>query len=482
MSTEGIRIRTTRSEPCIFCGDVGYDMKIVYSNEDTVYWCHKVKAAQNDIVHANGNDYICISSKKQIKIGEFYLFKKYIPKEEWLAIKKKKGEWYKKSGKSNDYSFEKKVPTDTNSEPISNKELDIRYRYLLSLLVLEDSHQEQLKEEWNAGIYSDLAERLLKRYPIRSLPPLDKVRYSGNMQLRNISRKKVVKAMYDKFGSLKGIPGFYMRSGKYWNEQPDHERWTIVSIEGILFPCYDKNGYLYRLRIRDDYPDMRIKPNSNVLFRNERGILTHCYRNGDHNWYWCPDSSKDQEPILVYENGRGEIELNKWGLPTIGKPNGKYKNISSVYEKLVGDKIVNTMLHGTRSGSPYSLYVGDAKSYRIVIGTEGEKKGMVSNSIKNVPVVSQPGVWSFRSLFEPGEDGVSLIKTLMKRGMEIFILCYDADKHTNENVSNAEAAFIQALFDEGVRPMTGEWSDKFDKGLDDILIMGVDFKLFECKK
>jgi len=481
MNETGIRIRTTRSEPCIFCGDVGYDMKIVYSPEETVYWCHKLKAAKNDIVHANGSDYICISSKKQIDIGVFYLYKNYIPKDEWLARKKMKGGWYNKNGKSYDYPYVKKAQTDTINEPLSHKELDIRYRYLLNLLVLEDYHKEQLTEEWNGGIYDDLAEKILKRYPIRSLPPLDKVRFSGNMQMSNPSRKKIMQRMLKKFGGLKGIPGFYMRSGKYWNEQTEQERWTMVSIEGILFPCFDENGYLYRLRIRDDYPDMRIKPSSNVLFRNDSGILTHCYGNGKHNWYWRPDSDRAQEPILVYGNGKGEIELSKWGLPIIGKPNGKYKNISSESEKLEGGKIVNTMLHGTRSGSPYSLYGGDAKSYRIVIGTEGEKKGMVASIIKNVPVISLPGVWSFKSLFETGEDGKEpLIKSLKKRGMEIFVLCYDADKHENESVANAEAAFIKALYDEGVRPMTGEWSNKFDKGLDDILIMGLDFKLYVC--
>ena len=58
--------------------------------------------------------------------------------------------------------------------------------------------------------------------------------------------------------------------------------------------------------------------------------------------------------------------------------------------------------------------------------------------------------------------------------MKYFILCYDADQEENERVQNAEASFVEALKEQDVIPLIGEWQGKFNKGLDDILLMGLD--------
>ena len=58
--------------------------------------------------------------------------------------------------------------------------------------------------------------------------------------------------------------------------------------------------------------------------------------------------------------------------------------------------------------------------------------------------------------------------------MKYFILCYDADKEENDRVLHAETAFVEELKKNNVIPLIGEWKGKFDKGLDDILIMGLD--------
>ena len=58
--------------------------------------------------------------------------------------------------------------------------------------------------------------------------------------------------------------------------------------------------------------------------------------------------------------------------------------------------------------------------------------------------------------------------------MKYFILCYDADKEENERVLNAEASFVEELKKNDVIPLIGEWKGKFNKGLDDILLMGLD--------
>ena len=158
-----------------------------------------------------------------------------------------------------------------------------------------------------------------------------------------------------------------------------------------------------------------------------------------------------------------------------GKAEGKYTNISSVFEKrLPNGEVVNGFFNGCRSGSPYSLYYQEGEHFTIVIGTEGEKKSMVANQIKKCPLVCVPGVSSYSVIFEKDEHGISLIDYLKSRGMKYFILCYDADKEENDRVLHAEATFVEELKKNNVIPLIGEWKGKFDKGLDDILIMGLD--------
>ena len=70
--------RTTRSAPCIFCGDVGYDMRVYYNEggvEEVVHYCHKTNATKGDIVSAGAEQYICVAAGKVLPIvGAFDLF------------------------------------------------------------------------------------------------------------------------------------------------------------------------------------------------------------------------------------------------------------------------------------------------------------------------------------------------------------------------------------------------------------------------
>lgn len=485
---KGMKERTTRSAPCIFCGDVGYDMRIYYQESDTlVHWCHKAKAQYNvskgTIVTVNGTSYICKSPEHIISIGEFALFTQYLSKEEWMEkMASTDPNWNNKSSKDvivRDYesdSYKKTTTLSKDESPtLSNRELDERYRYLLSMLYLETKHRLQLKAEWESELYPCLLDTLIKQYQIRSMPPVDKIRFASEEKFNNPFRSIIIKKMIERFGTLEGIPGFYMRSGSYWDTKPVNERWTMVPLEGIIFPCYDKNSLLYRIRIKDDYPDVELKKEHVSNFNGKKGIFHHFYdKDGNHCWNF---TAKGESPVIVYGKNINEISLSSKGMPTFGKIKGKYKNISSVAEKMVDGVIVNMLKKGCRSGSPYSLYYTKKDDFKIVIGTEGEKKGMVSNYIKLAPTVSIPGVWCFSCIFEKDETGESLIDWLKKQGMKAFLLCFDADKNENADVKNAEKAFIKELIKHDVVPLIGSWSNKFDKGMDDILLMGIDLKV-----
>lgn len=490
------RIRCTKSYPCPICGTTDFDMALRYDDGSVIYHCHKATGNSNIIV--GGKEYVCIKADHMEELGRFNLYQEKSEKERIDAEKKRVWmqspqfeEWKKRKGIQNfKPSFKKdtavaSAPTVVNFtkreveslHPLSNKDLNDRYRFLLSKLVLEEKHERKLRAEWDSAIYPTIADDVLKKYPIRSFPPEDKIRFKGREQFQNPTRKQLMASLIKEFGDPRGIPGVYLREGEYWENKPMAERWTFSSQEGIIFPCYDIENNLYRSRLKVEYYNKTIKDHS---FNGMNGTFYHKYsQDGNHLWYFDENGfGLDREPkkgILVYGGNHNLISL-KDGVPEIGKATSKYKTISSYFEKNVGDKIVNGLSYGCTGGTPYSLYVPNNTNYKMIIGAEGEKKGIIASQIKGCPVLTNPGVGIYKQLFDRS-NGKSVIDVLKERGMKMFVLCYDADKEVNPNVLASEKGFIDALKKEGIRVMKGDWSSSFDKGLDDILLQGVNFIL-----
>lgn len=124
--------------------------------------------------------------------------------------------------------------------------LDRVYRKMLGLLVLEECDIKELRE--HDGWSQERMDTILRKYPIRSLPPADwerfdkeGSRYAEFKKLKNPTRKKLVMKLQEEFGpeGLSGVPGFY---------QKKDEAWTIAGMDGYLIPQYNQDGKLYRLR------------------------------------------------------------------------------------------------------------------------------------------------------------------------------------------------------------------------------------------
>lgn len=484
---KGIRIRCSRTNPCPLCGAMDYDMAIDYGDGDVVYWCHKLQDTGNVIV--NGVEYVCIKAQKEIDTGVFNLYQekgayeaaREKSKKKWMEEQARTNpNWISRSPKSTKASAPAKAVTIIQKEvkqevePLSNAECNERYRFLLDNLCLEEKHEERLRKEWTSPCFPDIADRLLKKYPIRSLPPEDSVRFKGTEKFKNPSRKALVQKALKEFGDLRGLPGMFIRTQGSWAEKPENEAWTFVRGEGVIFPTYDIDGNLYRLRYREDYYTKEIKKDSSTRFMNDWGQFYHQYRNGEHLWYF--KGANHAEPVLVYGEGVHKIELNEYGVPMLGKASNKYKTFSSSLLVDDGHYVRNRLKCGCSGGTPYSLYIPDRVKYSIVIGTEGEKKGMVASMIKGCPVLTNPGVGVYQQLFNSG-NGTSVIEQLKERGMKVFVLCYDADKKENKSVAAAERGFIERLRQSGIRVFVGNWSGKFEKGLDDILLMGCEFSV-----
>lgn len=193
-------------------------------------------------------------------------------------------------------------------------------------------------------------------------------------------------------------------------------KWTFAGASGLLIPLYDQNGNMYRLRLRLDHPEL------------------------DEN----------------------------------GKEKNKYNNFSSYKEASSSDgSLHNAYLNGCRSGSHIGLYENPSKDdYTVCYITEGEKKSIYANYILHNPIISIPGVNSFKKLLEP--DGNSgFLNYLSSKGCRVIVIAYDSDKCVNEAVLMYETRLSQLLLGKGFQIALASWNPGFGKGLDDILSINV---------
>ena len=192
--------------------------------------------------------------------------------------------------------------------------------------------------------------------------------------------------------------------------------WTFAGASGFLIPLYDMKGNMYRLRLRLDHPEL------------------------DEN----------------------------------GKEKNKYNNFSSYRESTAPDgSLVNGYAKGCRSGSHIGLYEDHAKDdYTVCYVTEGEKKAIYANFILHNPVISVPGVNSFKKLLEP-VGGNNVLDYLYAKGCRVIVIAYDSDKCVNEAVLMYETRLAQLLMGRGFQIALAGWNPGFGKGLDDILALNV---------
>lgn len=310
--------------------------------------------------------------------------------------------------------------------PLKRSTLHTIYNEFLDMLVLDDIHREWLhKEGWS--------DELIDKFKIRSMPIDDFKRYNSKWyKSSNRWRRSICETLVSKFGSLRGVPGFYKKNGV----------WKIHSRSGIIFPMFDEQKNLYRLRVRMDFLD-NISEKQGDLFSDGNGNYV--------------------EPLKgVYELCDGKREFQKSG--------GKYRNFSSFKEDDEEYKkgfIKNIYEDGCQASNALSLYCVPEDDFYLVYVTEGEKKGIIGNHILKAPFITLPGVSSFNLLLNQ-----SVLDYLRNKGTKIVLIAYDADKNTNEAVFRAEQRVVDALQKEGFMVALAEWDESLGKGIDDILVKG----------
>lgn len=520
----------SRTEPCPICGKTDHCWSAYYGADSG--WLHycgaKHCSGYSQVAGRDGKRYNLVRNKAfpDGMHGGYYVYaseeQQQRQREEYIAKLKAENPNYRgygySSSSANDYQ-DNGYPTNAavevvevdHIEPLPNDKLHVIYSYLLDLLVLEPNHKKALLDEWNAGlVMQDLGEKLLSRWKIRSLPMNDYARKNSGAPLRNMTRREIIQKLVDRFGSLKGVPGFFLETIRWTDKQgaaQSHTHWQMVGLSGIVYPCYDPDGNIFRIRIGDEHPvleEFAKNPDGTYIYEytdkmvwNPDGsssviqVKSHVissyirwdYRTGE----WFRVSRSTGQKQLVYSRQKNVCLLpmtNKGYLKVDGKVDGKYKNFSSYKareEMRDGVTYVfNTYEQGCQSGSPVSLYTKPGDNMGFVYITEGEKKAKVINAFLNCPAISIPGVNSFKKLFEkiPGKD-YSWIDYLKAQGMHTIIVVYDADKNTNEAVLRAEGGLLDKCREANVNTYVGEWDSRFGKGADDILIMGKTFEFYK---
>ena len=427
---------------CPFCGKMDWCGYIDFADTNSHYvYCHRFQ--QLGMEDVSGNE-VSTPEGRFVYMGVtddgFARFRDYAS---WKAHQDELAE---KKGKGYARKSPQKPVTRINipaTEPKKTVEqaairdvdyLDRVYRKMLGLLVLEECDIKELRE--HDGWSQERMDTILRKYPIRSLPPADwerfdkeGSRYAEFKKLKNPTRKRLVMKLQEEFGpeGLSGVPGFY---------QKKDEAWTIAGMDGYLIPQYNQDGKLYRLRIRTSQAarDAAAKRSFEKMSPSERQEIADSI-----------DASVEDENVLIQK---------------ISKRYGKYVAMSSSGYK-----------EGCASGSQLSFYgLEYLKSYparekKRVIICEGEKKGIVASEHEQSLVITLPGVGTYRLIEE-------IFPWLVKVGIDRIAVANDLDMMQNAMVRDATIKLLCLVEEKRFIPEMGLWSAPFGKGIDDCIIRG----------
>ena len=332
----------------------------------------------------------------------------------------------------------------------SHSELDRFYRALLRVLVLDPLHRQYLQSEgWS--------DELIRSSLVKSFPAKDVVRFNHKLyDSKNFYRKRIAQSVMSilHVTDLRGSPGAFVDHGGHW---------TLNGPSGIAIPVYDADGYLYGIRIRMDFCDI------DRTMEQVDGSYQYTY--DGITYYHTPFKG-----FSHYENGEKVTDAfyyNDKG-HMIGVK-GKYRPLTSYLEdqkEREQGRIVNRFSSGCQAENGISVYYNPKEDVpKVAYFTEGEKKGIFANAIMHSPVITFPGVSSWRNMIN-GEHGNRMIDKLKALGVRICLVAYDADKESNANVLRQQDAVAQALMAEGFSVGLTHWSTKYGKGLDDLLAGG----------
>ncbi len=289
---------------------------------------------------------------------------------------------------------------------------DAVYRALLELLHLEDYHRKNFYEEgWD--------DNLLESSNFKSLPPT-------GYNLSNIIKKKKRKEPLTPYEEVS-----LNRRNKTRKQIANQLYLKFGDLEGI--------------------PGFYLKESN---YQNKKEL----------SWTF----TGAQGVIMPQYDVNGKIFALRIRLDE--SKGGKYKWFTSVYEKLEDEtdteKIFkNVYSRGSKPPCEIS-YRFPAYQTKFLFATEGEKKQHVVVEEEGLACASVPGVGNFSSILND-------VSTLKELGIEVIIIGYDADKKENTQVLMSELKLIETLLLEGFQIYIAEWDASHGKGVDDVILRGI---------
>lgn len=418
------KFNVSTNSPCPICGKPDWCMWI-QGNNGPLIACHRGtdNASSSIIMGYDGHRYVFSHMGRG---GECYIYEDYEQHMNSLA------EWKEKNGYINNPRHNSKRSCTIHTQkkyinkidPCSDnpEHLDKVYSALLEHLKPDETTISYLKsEKWT--------DEMMRIYRIGTLPMSDARRYNSNIKSSDPWRKQLCTEIEQTLGKdcFLGVPGFYVNTTG---------RWTIYGAPkgGIIFPVFNIDGKIIRLRIRPFY-------------------------------------GKD-DFVKAEQNGKK--------LP-------KYINLHSCKECRDDEnlEITNQLNHGCAAGNVVGFYMFNKRGEwinnpEVLFFTEGEKKSAVYNYISGKCVVCIQGVGSWRKFILQEDSRPSLAEECRNRGTRYAVVGFDADKETNYHVLKSENGLLTALKKQDFMVAVAEWNQRLAKGIDDLCVLGLEPQIYLC--
>lgn len=432
------RLRSvSKTDPCPICGKPDYCFWKPREDDPDLYnlYCNRSSEAMRTIVTGiDGKEYLAIHQQSGGTI-----FEEVQQREE---RKKRKVNGEKKERTPIHHTVIESI------SPLPNEKLDEIYRCMMEQLPLYKYHAKYLlKEGWSMN--------LIRKHGICSFPAANL--WSIPKSLHNIpSRENLAETVMRKLSisSLTGVPGAYINKKGHW---------TFSGMSGIVFPVYDYDGRIHRIRIRLDYLDLPVKQ----VLEDDKGF------------YYMDNL----ERINITMSGPFKVKDNERIFIDFPSHKGKYRNFSSykINESAYQSGFIeNVFTKGCEAKNSLIFAMNPKDDYRVFWITEGEKKAIFSNHILCQPFIGMSGVNDIGRLQKPSQ-GKTALEVMRQRGAKIAVIAFDADRYRNEMVMNCMNSLSKMLLEENFQVFIADWNEENGKGVDDLLSSAYLPALYEYK-
>ena len=447
-------IEVTKGEPCPICGTVDYCCHIpAEDGYGDVYICKRyldgrvINPGGDTPSKIDGGFYLLLSTSNGRCNGIY---------REASNVKAARDAGFKVWQKGADNKDALRGPGSSGKDLVpvgicniaDDATLDRFYRALIAQYPLNEEGRKYLRKEgW--------PEELINSSLLCSFPVEDWKRgWHKNCRYlpadNSVRRSTAVCEVIRQCGEPEGIPGFYIHTDK-----KGERYWNLYTRSGRGFPLYNQAGQIVRIRVRMNFLDV----SKEYSFDKEKGLYFTGEDNKRRFVSWSGVKREEFDGSLVTEKDK------KY------RCSGKYRGLSSYDEvrDYEAGTLTNRFEKGTEGPSIVGLVERSEDNKFMCIFTEGEKKGYLGNYTLRAPFVIVPGVNSYAKLFDT-RVGKNILEHLIKEGIEVFAVAFDADKAENEMVLASERGFIKRLLNEGVKPAVLNWDKSYGKGLDDCII------------